>query len=451
MRCARFVAAMVVLASCSSGGSDMLIAPPTPVAVGSVSVVLGASTLSIGSSTTASATVRDVNGGVLTGRAVTWQSLSASVAIVASSGLVTAVGAGTTSIMAISGGYSGSATLTVLPPPPAPVAPGTIYVTAYRAPFVGGPLTQEIVAFDSNTGVETNLTLSPGIDGVPVASPDGQFLLFYSNRNFLNIQRGEFGEPFVMRKDGTGLTRFPYLCSEPRSSLLGCDVVAWWIGDGRLRYKVSDIVSNLFVDEIGTFSPPNAPPTVLRGSSVATMVATLRTPAFFSASGQFEAYTRDAGLYVMAIPGGQVTTLAAPCLFVSACEGQPVWAPNGQFVYIVRNAAIWEFSVPGGVGRQLYAAANLGRLAVSPDGLKIAFAENGVLRIRLIAGSSAPSSGLGSASVFTWSPDSKSLAMMIGPTLVVMNADGTGTRTLSTDVGVGFYNFRDLDNVSWGR
>jgi uncharacterized protein YjdB len=62
------------------------------------------------------ATVLDAAGNTLTDRAVTWTSSNADIATVSALGIVTAVAPGTANIVATSGGRSGSAVITVLPP-----------------------------------------------------------------------------------------------------------------------------------------------------------------------------------------------------------------------------------------------------------------------------------------------------------------------------------------------
>jgi hypothetical protein len=108
------------LAACS--GSDR----PTPVEnlpVATVSVTLSASQLITGATATAAASVRSSNGGLLSGRPVTWQSSNPAAATVAGSGAsatVTAVAPGTATISATSEGVTGtSATLTISAPPSA--------------------------------------------------------------------------------------------------------------------------------------------------------------------------------------------------------------------------------------------------------------------------------------------------------------------------------------------
>jgi hypothetical protein len=70
-----------------------------------------------------SAVARDANGNVLTGRTITWSSGNSSVATVSSSGLVSALVAGTVTITASCGGATGTANVTVNPPP----SPTTIF------------------------------------------------------------------------------------------------------------------------------------------------------------------------------------------------------------------------------------------------------------------------------------------------------------------------------------
>ncbi len=92
-------------------GSSTITVSPIPVA--SVATVLAASALTVGQTTQATATLRDALGNVLTGRTVTWTSSTPTVATVSSTGLVTAVGGGSTNIVATSEGVSGTAALSV--------------------------------------------------------------------------------------------------------------------------------------------------------------------------------------------------------------------------------------------------------------------------------------------------------------------------------------------------
>jgi uncharacterized protein YjdB len=88
-------------------------AAPPPATVFSVTVTLNASSLQDGQTTQGSAVVKDSLGNPMSGQVVTWSSSNVGVATVASSGLVTAVGAGTVTISASSSGKTGSAAMSV--------------------------------------------------------------------------------------------------------------------------------------------------------------------------------------------------------------------------------------------------------------------------------------------------------------------------------------------------
>src|SRR5205814_1072135 len=92
----------------------------TLVPIASISVSPSAPSVNIGATVQLSATARDAGGNVLTGRAFTWASGNNSIASVNSSGQVTGVAAGSTSITATNGAISGTANVTVTVPPPPP-------------------------------------------------------------------------------------------------------------------------------------------------------------------------------------------------------------------------------------------------------------------------------------------------------------------------------------------
>lgn len=95
-------------ASASSPSSP----PPVQAVVATVSVSL-TSTLPVKQTAQATATLRDASGNVLSGQTIAWTSSNTAVASVSASGLVTAVAAGSATIVATSGGKTGSAALTV--------------------------------------------------------------------------------------------------------------------------------------------------------------------------------------------------------------------------------------------------------------------------------------------------------------------------------------------------
>jgi alpha-tubulin suppressor-like RCC1 family protein len=98
----------VLLISACGGSSDT--GPPPPPAVASVSV--SGATVAVGGTVPRTATVKDVNGFVVS-PAVSWTTDNSAIAQVSAAGVVTGVAAGTTTIRASAGGQSGSATIAV--------------------------------------------------------------------------------------------------------------------------------------------------------------------------------------------------------------------------------------------------------------------------------------------------------------------------------------------------
>jgi len=104
-----------------AGSAGVTIATAAPSPVASVSVSLGFSSLTVGSSGQATAVLKDAAGNVLTGRTITWTSSNSGIATVSSSGSVQAVALGSATVTATSEGVSGSAPLTVVAVPVASV------------------------------------------------------------------------------------------------------------------------------------------------------------------------------------------------------------------------------------------------------------------------------------------------------------------------------------------
>ncbi len=100
--------------ACGDGATEPPTPPPDPPRPATVAVAPATVRLTaLGATEQLTAEVRDQNGQVMAGAAVTWSSSAASIATVSGSGLVTAVGNGTASITATAGSASGTATVTV--------------------------------------------------------------------------------------------------------------------------------------------------------------------------------------------------------------------------------------------------------------------------------------------------------------------------------------------------
>ncbi|MFL5527843.1 MAG: Ig domain-containing protein, partial [Gemmatimonadaceae bacterium] len=114
--------------------------------VANVTVSLGSNSLASGATTPATATTRDLAGNVLTGRNIFWSSANPLVATVNNGGLVTAVDAGTTTIVATSEGKSGAAILSV------DAAPIVSTSVSLASPTAVGSTTQATVTFRDAAG-----------------------------------------------------------------------------------------------------------------------------------------------------------------------------------------------------------------------------------------------------------------------------------------------------------
>lgn len=118
--------ALLGLAVACGGGSDATgpgggggnSAPVASVSLspGSANLLVGVEDTTTLSKIVITPTVKDASGNVLSGRSITWSSSAQSVATVNSTGVVSAVGPGTASISASSGGQNGQISVTVTRP-----------------------------------------------------------------------------------------------------------------------------------------------------------------------------------------------------------------------------------------------------------------------------------------------------------------------------------------------
>lgn len=127
-------ATITAAAGGKQGTATITVVPPS---VQTVAVSLAASTIEVTKTTTATAVLRDAGGNTLTGRQLTWTTGSSAIATVSAAGVVTGVAVGSTTIIGTSEGKTGSATLTVVPPPVA-----TVTVSLNPASVVAGGTSQ---------------------------------------------------------------------------------------------------------------------------------------------------------------------------------------------------------------------------------------------------------------------------------------------------------------------
>ena len=134
----------------------------TVIPVAAVAVTPGSADIDVGASRSFDAVATDANGNTLPGRPITWASADKAIASVSTSGLVTGVGAGNTSITATAEGKTGTAQVVVTattPPPPIPVA--SVAVNPQTASLnIGGSVTLSATARDANGAALSGRTIT---------------------------------------------------------------------------------------------------------------------------------------------------------------------------------------------------------------------------------------------------------------------------------------------------
>jgi uncharacterized protein YjdB len=152
-----------VLAAACGGGEGGGTNRPT---VARVDVTLGSQSIVTGSTTTVTAAARDAAGTLITGRTTLWAAAPTSIATISRSGVVTGVAPGNGVISATVDGVSGSAALTVTPPPVA-----LVELSGVRSSMTTGQSLQlSAVAKDSAGNVLSGRTITWSSSNSAVAS-----------------------------------------------------------------------------------------------------------------------------------------------------------------------------------------------------------------------------------------------------------------------------------------
>lgn len=147
-------ATVVATSEGKSASVQVVVNAPPPPTVGSVVVTLNSPALNPGQTTQAMAAVFSTTGAPINAATVSWSSSDPAIATVSSTGLVTGVTGGTTSIIATSSGVSGAANINVSTPPPATVASVSVALNP-RTVFLGGTAMATVTLRDSAGNVLT--------------------------------------------------------------------------------------------------------------------------------------------------------------------------------------------------------------------------------------------------------------------------------------------------------
>ena len=157
-----------------SAPASVSVASAAPAPVASITVTLNASSINAGQSTQAVAVTRDAAGNVVTGRTIAWSSAAPALATVSTSGVVSALAAGSVTIVATSEGVSNSATL-VITGSTQPVASVTLSATS-TSMVAGQSQAVSVTLKDASGNTLTGRTIawSSSSTSVATVSPSGQ-------------------------------------------------------------------------------------------------------------------------------------------------------------------------------------------------------------------------------------------------------------------------------------
>ncbi|HEV2670990.1 MAG TPA: Ig-like domain-containing protein, partial [Gemmatimonadales bacterium] len=164
----------------SEGQSGTATITVTDVPVASVTVTPASASVAAGSTVQLTATAKDANGNILSGRIVTWSSTNTAAAVVNTSGRVTGMAAGSATIRATSEGQSGTSAITVtavpvasvtVTPASASVAAGnTVQLTATPKDANGNTLSGRVVTWSSNNTAAAVVNASGLVTGMAAGS-----------------------------------------------------------------------------------------------------------------------------------------------------------------------------------------------------------------------------------------------------------------------------------------
>jgi uncharacterized protein YjdB len=341
----------VATGATSSFSTYAVIATPVPVA--SVTVTADKTALNLGDVVPFVATPKDAEGNVLTGRTVTWVSTSPTVATVSSSGVVTALVVGSTTIEATSEGITGSLAITVADLGPVLLAERVLAQQGLAIAMASTVLQSQFEVLFAAAG--TNQTCQVAPDGSSYrktaggSTPPMDVSVYYD---------GACARPYMQEHVTTftlnaGLTHIVAAATYlgPTGTSLGTTTF-----DESADLSLSGNVVTGSIYGLGTFTPVNGAPSVSLGlnctlSAQATSLPcqggiVQNLPAFSKAIGSVTSLTVTPSDQA----GGPVTFVGTSVLTTGSLDGLTLTAPQPQSLVVQGGTQFGTTSDGGGEG-----------------------------------------------------------------------------------------------------
>ena len=309
-------------------GSSVVTVVPMPIAT--VSVALAATSIMVGGTTQATATARDAANNVLTGRAVTWASSNPAVATVSTSGLVTTLTVGSTTITATSEGQSGGALITVTAVPVASVS-----VTLAAPSVTAGSTTQATaVTRDAATNVLSGRAITWSSSNTAVATVNSSGLvttLAVGTATITATSEGQSG--------GAVITVASVPVATVSVSLASPSVTVG--ATSQATATTRDASNNVLTGRAVTWSSSNTAAATVNASGLVTTLAV--GTATITATSEGQSGTAD--ISVTAEPVATVTvTLAAPTVAIGDSTQATAVARDASNNVLTGRVVTWNSS-----------------------------------------------------------------------------------------------------------
>ncbi len=209
-----------------SGSSSFVVTAPSAAAVATVNLAVANPRPSVGLTSQVNATLHDAAGNILSGRLVTWTSSTTSVATVSPSGLVTAVGFGTTIVTATSENARSTVTIQVIPPAVTTVtvapAPATLQptqttqLTVATKDAAGTVLTGRLVTYSSSVVAVATVSST----GLVTALARGSAVISVTSEGVVNLVTITVPPVSVVNVSATSVVLQPSATAQATAALL---------------------------------------------------------------------------------------------------------------------------------------------------------------------------------------------------------------------------------------